>query len=112
MGVVGGTTLEEAEKPRSQGLDGGFWLFDRTGVKFVSVGWFSGAETTCDTPYLLLVVFIPLDELCREIEALPDGDLEGGHTVVVSDEVRGDSGVVEIEVGVFVCLQSDIQTVF
>ena len=87
-------------------------MFDGVGVKFVSVGGFPSAETTCDAPYLLPIVFIPLDELGREIQAFSNGYLKGGDTVVVADEVVGDSSVVEVEIGVLTCLQSNIQMVF
>src|SRR5882757_9804050 len=67
---------------------------------------------SCDSPYLGLVVFIPLDELCREGEAFANGDLERGDAVVVVDEARGDIVFVNIEVLLFTSLHGSLQTVF
>ena len=62
--------------------------------------------------FLLGIVFVSFDKLGWEIQPFSDGDLKGGDAVVVADKVRGDAGVVEVKVGVFMCLQGDVQTVF
>jgi len=87
-------------------------LFEGGGIEFVSVHRFSDTETACDTPYLLPIVFILFDELSGEVQPFSNGDLEGRDTVVVADEVGGNPRVVEVEVGVFACLHSDLQTIF
>jgi len=78
----------------------------------VSVRGFPFAKAPSDSPYLGFVVLVPLDELGWEVQPFSDGDLEGRDAVVVADEVRRDAGMVEVEVGVFPCLQGDVQTVF
>ena len=62
--------------------------------------------------FLLGIVFVSFDKLGWEIQPFSDGDLKGGDAVVVADKVRGDAGVVEVKVGVFTCLQGDVQMVF
>src|SRR5712671_5249925 len=87
-------------------------MIDWTRKEFVAIGWLTDPEATRDSPDFLSIVFVPLDELGREVEPFPDGDLERGNTVVVADEVSGDSRVVEVKVRVFSCLHGDVQAVF
>jgi len=110
--IVGGTTLEEVEKPGSKRFVWGFCMVNGARKELVGVGWFSGPEMTCDTPDFLAIVLVPLNELGREIEPFSNGDLECGDTVVVADEVSRDPSVVEVKVRVFACLHSDVQAVF
>jgi len=86
-------------------------LFNSTGIKFVSVGGLPNTKAAGNTPYLLSVVFILLDELGWKVQPFSNGDLEGGNTIVVVDEVVGNPGVIEVEVGVLACLHSNVQAV-
>jgi len=67
---------------------------------------------SCDSPYLSPVVFIPLDELCGEREALANRNLEGGDTVVVADEVGGNTGLIEVEILLLASFHGRLQAVF
>jgi len=78
----------------------------------VSVRGFSLAKTSSDSPYLSLVVFIPLDELCGEREALTNRNLEGGDAVVVADEVIRNTGLIEVEILVLANFHGSLQVVF
>jgi len=111
MGIVGGTPLEEAEKPGSQGLVRGFGMFGWTRKEFVGIGWLLGSETTRDTPDLLSVVFVSFDEFGWEVEPLSNGDLKRRDAVIVADEVGGDAGFVEVEILIFVSFHGSLQAV-
>jgi len=78
----------------------------------VSIRGFPFAKTSCDSPYLSPVVFVSLDELGGEREALANRDLEGGNTIVVADEVSGNTSLVEVEVLFFASFHGSLQAVF
>ena len=72
---------------------------------------FSFAKASSNSPHFRLVVFVPLDEFCREREALTNRDLEGRNTVVVADEVSGDACFIEVEILVLTSLHGSFQAV-
>src|SRR5712671_3068157 len=78
----------------------------------MSVRGFSLAKTSCDSPYLSPVVFVPFDELCGEREALTNRNLEGGDAVVVADEVSGDTSLVKVEVLILASFHGRLQVIF
>src|SRR5712671_1168259 len=78
----------------------------------MSVRGFSLAKTSCDSPYLSPVVFVPFDKLCGEREALANRNLEGGDTIVVADEVSGDTSLVEVEVLALASFHGRLQAIF
>ena len=78
----------------------------------MSVRRFPFAKTSCNSPYLGSIIFIPFDELRGERKAFPNRDLEGGDAIVVTNEVGRDTGLVEIEVLVLASLHGRLQAVF
>jgi len=112
VGVTSGAPLKEAKEPGTHRFRGERGIFNGTSEEFVSVRGFSLAKMSSDSPYLSLVVFIPLDELCGEREALTNRNLEGGDAVVVADEVSGDTGLIEVEILVFASFHGRLQAVF
>jgi len=65
MSVTGCAPLEEMQEPRLQWLNGGSDVLDGASKKFVSICGFLLAEAASDSPYLLVIVLVPLDELGR-----------------------------------------------
>src|SRR5712672_857578 len=78
----------------------------------MGVRGFSLAKASCNSPYLCLVVFVPLDELCGEGETFANGNLKRGDAVVIADEVSGDAGLVEVEILILAGLHGSLQAVF
>jgi len=72
---------------------------------------FPFAKTSHNSPYLSLVVFVPLDELGGERKALTNRNLEGGDAVVIVDEVSRDAAFVEVEVQSFTRFHTCFQVV-
>src|SRR5882672_10496696 len=73
---------------------------------------FPFAKTSHNSPYLSLVVFVSLDELGGEREALTNRNLEGGDAIVVADKVSGNAGLVEVEILVLTSFHGSFQAVF
>ena len=84
---------------------------DGASEMFVSICGFLHAEAASDSPYLLAIVLIPLDELGRQIKPFTDRDLEGGDVIVIVDEVGRDAAFIEVEVQSFMRFHTCFQVV-
>jgi len=104
--------LKEAKEPGMHGFRGEGEIFSGASKEFMSVHGFPFAKTSCNSPYLGSIIFIPFDELRGERKAFPNRDLEGGDAIVVMNEVGRDTGLVEIEVLVLASLHGRLQAVF
>jgi len=104
VSVAGCTPLKESKEPGAHGFSREGRIFNGVSEEFVSVHGFSLAKASCNSPYLGSIVLISLDELHGQRKPFANGDLEGGDAIVVVNEVRRNTGFVEVKVLIFASL--------